>query len=216
MGVRLTAGHFQGLSLKWHHDIATTRHVNALSCQLKLGVCCVCLQAIYKGYLPNGSMTLQHFIIIFGVLQLLLSQLPNIHALRGLNLLSTMATLGFATVATAMSIVSGHNMDRSTISYALEGDQQLLLMSAFAALGTIAFRWVLESDRCVCSRVIHIYPDRLFCSLVLLCYGSLLHYISALCCTTLLWNWSGERCRIPEPWWHDYDVHTVRQTLLLV
>lgn len=85
-------------------------------------------------------MTLQHFIIIFGVLQLLLSQLPNIHALRGLNLLSTMATLGFATVATVMSIVSGRNMDRSTVSYRLEGDQQLLLMSAFAALGTIAFR----------------------------------------------------------------------------
>ena len=58
------------------------------------------LQAVYKAYAPDGSMTLQHFIIIFGVLQLLLSQLPNIHSLRMLNLLSTIATLGFATVAT--------------------------------------------------------------------------------------------------------------------
>lgn len=87
-------------------------------------------------------MTLQHFIIIFGAVQLLLSQLPNIHALRGLNLLSTLATLSFATVATAMSIVSGRDMDRSTVSYGLEGDNQLVLMSAFAALGTIAFRCV--------------------------------------------------------------------------
>jgi hypothetical protein len=45
-------------------------------------------------------MTLQHFIIIFGGLQLLLSQLPNIHSLRVLNLFSTLATLSFATVAT--------------------------------------------------------------------------------------------------------------------
>jgi hypothetical protein len=45
-------------------------------------------------------MTLQHFIIIFGALQLLLSQLPNIHSLRGLNLLSTAATLMFALVST--------------------------------------------------------------------------------------------------------------------
>jgi hypothetical protein len=64
-------------------------------------------------------VTLQHFIILFGAVQLLLSQLPNIHALRGLNMLSTMATLGFATVATAMSIVTGKSMDRSAVSYAL-------------------------------------------------------------------------------------------------
>lgn len=86
-------------------------------------------------------MTLQHFIIIFGALQLLLSQLPNIHSLRGLNLLSTMATLAFATVVTVLSIVTGTGMDRSTVSYGLDGDNQLLLMSAFAALGTIAFRF---------------------------------------------------------------------------
>ncbi|KAF6250431.1 lysine histidine transporter-like 5-like protein [Scenedesmus sp. NREL 46B-D3] len=87
------------------------------------------IKAIYKAYAPNGSLTLQHCIIIFGALQLLLSQLPNIHALRGLNLLSTMATLAFATA-----------MDRSAVSYGLGDDQHLVLMSAFAALGTIAFR----------------------------------------------------------------------------
>jgi hypothetical protein len=45
-------------------------------------------------------MTLQHFIIIFGALQLLLSQLPNIHSLRLLNMVSTAATLAFAVVTT--------------------------------------------------------------------------------------------------------------------
>jgi hypothetical protein len=51
--------------------------------------------------MPDGSMTLQHFIIIFGALQLLLSQLPNIHSLRMLNMVSTIATLGFALVCTS-------------------------------------------------------------------------------------------------------------------
>lgn len=101
-----------------------------------------CSQAIYKSYLPDGTMTLQHFIIIFGAVQLILSQLPNIHSLRGLNLLSTLATLSFATIATGMSIAGGREIDRSTVSYTLEGDSELVLMSAFAALGTIAFRYV--------------------------------------------------------------------------
>eukprot|EP00879_Flechtneria_rotunda_P027815 GHRR01029817.1.p1 GENE.GHRR01029817.1~~GHRR01029817.1.p1 ORF type:complete len:318 (+),score=90.78 GHRR01029817.1:170-1123(+) len=96
-------------------------------------------KAIYKSYLPDGPMTLQQFIIIFAALQLLLSQLPNIHSLRQLNLLSTCASLSFATVTTALSIVSGKELDRSTVTYGLEGDYNLVLMSAFAALGTIAF-----------------------------------------------------------------------------
>uniref|UniRef100_A0A383VUM2 Amino acid transporter transmembrane domain-containing protein n=2 Tax=Tetradesmus obliquus TaxID=3088 RepID=A0A383VUM2_TETOB len=97
------------------------------------------IKAIYKAYVPAGSMTLQHFIVIFGAAQLLLSQLPNIHALRGLNMASTLATLCFATLVTAMSIITGRGMDRSAVSYGLEGDRQAVLMSAFAALGTIAF-----------------------------------------------------------------------------
>lgn len=52
-------------------------------------------------------MTLQHFIIIFGAIQLVLSQLPNIHSLRMLNMLSTIATLGFATVTTSECVQDG-------------------------------------------------------------------------------------------------------------
>jgi hypothetical protein len=109
-------------------------------CDVLLSLPFLSSQGIYKAYAPTGSMTLQHFIIIFGAVQLLLSQLPNIHALRGLNMLSTLATLGFATVATAMSIATGRGMDRSAVSYVLGSDKQMVLMSAFAALGTIAFR----------------------------------------------------------------------------
>lgn len=52
-------------------------------------------------------MTLQHFIIIFGALQLLLSQLPTIHSLRGLNTLCTVCTIGFTVTCVAMSIKNG-------------------------------------------------------------------------------------------------------------
>lgn len=127
------------------HD-PSTRLSRAL---FDLGPCsatCSSAQAIYKSYQPDGHMTLQSFIIIFGVVQLLLSQMPNIHALRGLNLLSTIATLSFATVATVLNIVSGKNMDRSTVTHELEGDNQLVLFSAFAALGTIAFRSAARLD----------------------------------------------------------------------
>jgi len=58
-------------------------------------------------YDPAGSMTLQHFIIIFGALQLLLSQLPTIHSLRGLNTLCTVCTIGFTVTCVAMSIKNG-------------------------------------------------------------------------------------------------------------
>eukprot|EP00775_Hariotina_reticulata_P009422 gene9422-9588_t len=94
---------------------------------------------IYTSYMPEGTMTLQHFIIIFGGVQLMLSQLPNIHSLRMLNLLSTLATMAFAIIATVLSILAGKSMDRSTVSFSLSDDLNMNLMSAFAALGTIAF-----------------------------------------------------------------------------
>lgn len=45
-----------------------------------------------------------------------------------------------ATMQTALSIVNGKAADRSAVSYALQGDQVGIAMSAFAALGAIAFR----------------------------------------------------------------------------
>jgi hypothetical protein len=97
-------------------------------------------QFIYKAYMPDGTMTLQHFIILFGALQLILSQAPNIHSLSGLNLFSTFATLAFAIVATAMSIDCGLQLDRTTVSYELPpGDINVIIMTIFAALGTVGF-----------------------------------------------------------------------------
>ena len=64
-------------------------------------------QSIYTLYKPNGSMTLQDFIIIFGAAQLLLSQLPTIHSLRFVNVICTICTIGFTITCVAMSIKNG-------------------------------------------------------------------------------------------------------------
>nr|CAB3494712.1 unnamed protein product [Digitaria exilis] len=44
------------------------------------------LKAVYKHYYTadDGAMTLQQFILVFGLFELLLSQLPDIHSLRAL------------------------------------------------------------------------------------------------------------------------------------
>jgi hypothetical protein len=50
---------------------APARGVTSLLRQLTSHVSLPCPQSIYKLYDPNGSMTLQHFIIIFGAVQVL-------------------------------------------------------------------------------------------------------------------------------------------------
>ena len=60
-----------------------------------------------NGNLASGSLTLQHFIIIFGAIQLLISQLPSIHSLRGLNGICTFCTAAFTAVAIGLCIDNG-------------------------------------------------------------------------------------------------------------
>ena len=67
------------------------------------------LKAVYKHYYAaeDGAMTLQHFILLFGVLQLFLSQLPDIHSLRWVNATCTASTVGFAVTTIAVTIYEG-------------------------------------------------------------------------------------------------------------
>jgi hypothetical protein len=47
-------------------------------------------------------------------LQLVLSQLPTIHSLRGLNLMCTICTVGFTVTCVAMSIKNGAHVPSTT------------------------------------------------------------------------------------------------------
>lgn len=97
------------------------------------------LKAIYKYYHRDGTLTLQIFITIFGVFELLLSQLPDIHSLRWVNALCTVSTIGFAGTTIGVTIYNGTKIDRRLIDYGLQGSSSSKIFKAFNALGTIAF-----------------------------------------------------------------------------
>lgn len=65
------------------------------------------MQSIYTLYQPSTNLTLQEFIIMFGALQLILSQLPNIHTLRHVNILATFCTIGFSATVVGLCIHNG-------------------------------------------------------------------------------------------------------------
>ncbi|KAK7270311.1 hypothetical protein RIF29_23363 [Crotalaria pallida] len=97
------------------------------------------LKAVYKHYHEDGKLTLQHFIIFFGIFELLLSQLPDIHSLRWVNALCTFSTIGFAATTIGVTIHNGKKIDRTSINYSLHGNTASKAFTAFNALGTIAF-----------------------------------------------------------------------------
>ncbi|XP_024023746.1 GABA transporter 1 [Morus notabilis] len=97
------------------------------------------LKAVYKYYDSDGTLTLQHFIIFFGALELFLSQLPDIHSLRWVNGLCTFSTVGFAATTIGVTIYNGKKIDRKSVSYSLHGSPSAKIFGAFNALGTIAF-----------------------------------------------------------------------------
>lgn len=99
------------------------------------------LKAVYKHYYAadHGAMTLQHFILLFGALELLLSQLPDIHSLRWVNATCTASTIGFAGTAIGVTIYDGYRVDRNDVGYSLQGSTATKVFRGFNALGTIAF-----------------------------------------------------------------------------
>ncbi|XP_024165628.2 GABA transporter 1 isoform X2 [Rosa chinensis] len=97
------------------------------------------LKAVYKYYHKDGDLTLQHFVIFFGVFELFLSQLPDIHSLRWVNALCTFSTIGFAATTIGVTIYNGKKIDRKSISYGLDGSSSSKVFRAFNALGAIAF-----------------------------------------------------------------------------
>lgn len=98
------------------------------------------MKSIYTTYSSNPSgMTLQHFIILFGVVELFLSQFPDIHSLRFLNALCTGCTIGFSVSVVALCAHALRNGDADGSSYDIVGSPSDKTFGIFAALGTIAF-----------------------------------------------------------------------------
>ncbi|MCO5595261.1 hypothetical protein L7F22_049301 [Adiantum nelumboides] len=97
------------------------------------------MKAIYNIFDKSNNLSLQIFIAIFGIFELVLSELPNIHSLRWVNAICTFCTIGFTTTSIGISIYNGLSLNRSTIDYTFHGTKASQIFGVFNALGTIAF-----------------------------------------------------------------------------
>jgi hypothetical protein len=101
----------------------------------------ISMKSLNVSFNPDTTITLQTWIIIFGCIQLVLSQFPTIHDRRFLNVICTMCTAGFAITATGLSIYNGSNPAPGSppVDYSVLGDTAAVTFGVFSALGTIAF-----------------------------------------------------------------------------
>lgn len=87
---------------------------------------CDAVQALYRLYHPecdpNGpcGISLQGWIAIFGALQLIISQLPNISSLKELNLFCTACTVLFAAGSLSLSIYNGGHQSSELQAHRLQ------------------------------------------------------------------------------------------------
>ncbi|OMO58305.1 Amino acid transporter, transmembrane [Corchorus capsularis] len=97
-----------------------------------------CMKAIYLLSEPNGSMKLYEFVIIFGLLMLILAQIPSFHSLRHINLISLLLCLAYSACAAAASIYIGNSSKGPKKDYTVEGDSTSRLFGIFNAIAIIA------------------------------------------------------------------------------
>lgn len=122
--------------------VITFQQIASLGNNITLAIVAgIAMKALNQSFSPGSTITLQQFIIIFGCIQLVFSQMPSIHDLRALNMICTICTCGFAISATALSIYSGKNPAPGSppVDYAVTGSPTLKAFGVFMGLGTIAF-----------------------------------------------------------------------------
>lgn len=131
------------ISGKWAGvAVVSFQQIASLGNNITLGIVAgISMKELNQSFDSSSTITLQQFIIIFGCIQLVLSQFPTIHDLRLLNMMCTICTMGFALTATALSIYSGYNPppDAEPVSYSVLGTTAGKVFGIFSALGTIAF-----------------------------------------------------------------------------
>lgn len=94
-----------------------TGHQAFLLCQLRCHciccshtdacTCCVGGQAIDVLVRGDTPVTLTEYIVIFGAINLVIAQCPNVHSIRFVNQCSTFCTICFSIIAVALSLYSG-------------------------------------------------------------------------------------------------------------
>ncbi|GAB2263137.1 hypothetical protein Droror1_Dr00004134 [Drosera rotundifolia] len=97
-----------------------------------------CIKAIYILSTPNGTMKLYEFVVLFGVLLLILAQMPSFHSLRHISLISLVLCLAYSGCATAGSIYIGLSSKAPEKSYSIVGNGQDRTFNVFNAISIIA------------------------------------------------------------------------------
>ncbi|XP_038694838.1 lysine histidine transporter-like 5 [Tripterygium wilfordii] len=88
-----------------------------------------------------------YFILIFAVLQLILSQVPNFNSLKGISLLAAVMSFCYSMVAFVASVIKGNNgHHQHPVKYGVRGHTTAsIVFDALNGLGTIAFAFAGHS-----------------------------------------------------------------------
>eukprot|EP00271_Cylindrocystis_brebissonii_P013801 TRINITY_DN340_c0_g1_i1.p1 TRINITY_DN340_c0_g1~~TRINITY_DN340_c0_g1_i1.p1 ORF type:complete len:479 (+),score=91.49 TRINITY_DN340_c0_g1_i1:377-1813(+) len=96
------------------------------------------LKFVYQLYYPGGGPSLQDWVLIFAGVSVFLCILPNLHTLRSINLISGICVVTYSVMAVVLSIYDGHKLDRSSISYRLEGSGSDITFNIFNSISQVA------------------------------------------------------------------------------
>eukprot|EP00250_Pteridium_aquilinum_P007363 c17099_g1_i1 orf=657-2108(-) len=92
------------------------------------------LKAIFQGQ----ELSLYQFTIVFGCLHMLLSQLPNLHSLRHLNLLSLLASISYCVLIIYGCVSAGLSHDVPEQNYSISGSLSQKVFGVFNALSILS------------------------------------------------------------------------------
>ncbi|KAB5544060.1 hypothetical protein DKX38_012172 [Salix brachista] len=96
------------------------------------------LKFIYLLSTPKGSIQLYGFVSIFGILMLVLAQIPSFHSLRHISLVSLVLALAYSACTTAGSVHIGNSKNAPPKDYSIDGIMQNRVFGAFSAISIIA------------------------------------------------------------------------------
>ncbi|KAJ7970531.1 GABA transporter 1-like [Quillaja saponaria] len=96
------------------------------------------LHLVYLLFNPSGAMKLFNFFIMFGVVVLVLGQIPSFHSLRHINLVSLVLCLAYSVCVTIGSIYIGNSHKSSSKHYSINGAEQNRIFNALYSISIIA------------------------------------------------------------------------------
>ncbi|KAH7416200.1 hypothetical protein KP509_14G080300 [Ceratopteris richardii] len=95
------------------------------------------MKEMYYVFKEDGALQLYEFIVLFGMMVLLLSQIPSMHSLRHFNMVSIMLCFGYSSCAFAGSLIAGFSEDPPPRDYRIFGTQMTKTFGIFTAICVI-------------------------------------------------------------------------------